>query len=105
MSAFTPKEITDYFESYGPKGSECNEKLVEEWMNDLNTRSINNPICEEDLHRFKDWYRWKGTAYETGIDDQTKIARLLEENSKLKKEIEVLEEVNRELDEHIDGFF
>jgi|SRR5690625_617517 len=105
MSAFTAKEITYYFESYGPKGSECNETLVQEWMNDPNTGIINNPICEDDLDRFKDWCRWKGTAYETGIDDKTKIARLLEETTKLRKEIEVLEEVNKELDEHIDGFF
>lgn len=102
MSAFTAMEITEFFDSYG---SMCDEKLVQEWMDDPNTRIINNPICEDDLHRFNDWYRWKGTAYETGINDQTKIARLLEEITKLKKEIEALEEVNRELDEHIDGFF
>ena len=74
-------------------------------MNDPNTRFINNPIDEDDLYRFKDWYRWKGTAYETGIDDQTRIARLLEEITKLNKEIEASEGIIRELDEHIEGFF
>lgn len=102
MSACAVKEATEFFYSYG---ANCDQKLVEEWMNDPNTRVINNPLCEEDLHRFNDWYRWKGTAYETGINDQTKVARLLEEITKLKKEIEWLEEENRELDEHIDGFF
>lgn len=34
-----------------------------------------------------DWNRFKGTAYEEGIDDKTKIARLVDEVSDLREEI------------------
>ena len=36
-------------------------------------------------------FRWEGTAYEKGIDDQTKINRLLEEIADLKQKVSKLE--------------
>ncbi|MBU9711143.1 hypothetical protein [Evansella tamaricis] len=91
MNLFTTKEVTKFFQSYDVK---CDEKLVEEWMNSLPARK--NPsatVSEGDLYQFDGWYRLKGTAYEEGIDDQTKIARLLEEIDELKGK---LKEVQRE---------
>jgi hypothetical protein len=41
----------------------------------------------------------KGTAYEEGIDDQTKIAHLTEERDELKRKIETLEMEKRVLEE------
>lgn len=74
-----------FFRSYGVK---CDEKSVEEWLNNTSsTEDINNQVSEGDLYNFNDWCRRKGTAYEEGIDDQVRIARLLEEIKELKKEI------------------
>jgi hypothetical protein len=84
MSAFTAKEATTFFLSYGLK---CDEKLVKEWLNDMVTKNKRNQVSEDDLYRFNEWCRWKGTACEEGIDDQTKIARLVEEINALKCEI------------------
>jgi len=47
-------------------------------------------VIEDDLYRNNDWCRVKGTHYEEGIDDKTKIARLLEEVASLKKQVEQL---------------
>lgn len=43
-------------------------------------------IERKDLEEFVENSRWEGTAYEKGIDDQTKIERLLEEVMELKRE-------------------
>lgn len=43
----------------------------------------------------------KGTAYEEGIDDQTKIARLLEEVNGLKSEIAVLKKEKEQLEDRL----
>lgn len=42
------------------------------------------------VYNFSDWCRVYGTAYEDGIEDQTKIDRLIKEVFTLKKEIETL---------------
>lgn len=76
---------TKYFRSYGVK---CDETLVEEWLNSTALKNRpRNGFCEDDLYDFNEWCRWKDTAYEEGIDDQTKITRLLEEINELKTEI------------------
>lgn len=65
------------------------------------TRSENRKegwkICLRDLLQFIESLQWEGTAYEEGIDDKTKIKRLLEEITELKLQIEVLEKKNEEL--------
>lgn len=91
MSTFTVGEVTRFFQSYGLK---CDEKLIEEWVNEKSGKANNSgtiqQISEDDIYSFNDWCRWKGTAYEKGIDDRTKIDRLFEEINGLKKEIETL---------------
>lgn len=85
MGQFSVSEATKFFRTYGLK---CNEELVQEWLD--NTESISSQVCEDDFYHFNDWYRWKGTAYEEGIDDQTKIARLVNEIKELRSEIALL---------------
>jgi len=84
-----------FFNSYGVK---CDNKLVEEW---LKSYSINNGLpedfCEKDLYAFNEWYLWKDTAYEEGIDEQSKIERLIEEINELKSEVASLKEEKEEL--------
>ncbi|WP_251345546.1 hypothetical protein [Heyndrickxia oleronia] len=46
------------------------------------------------------WWRCKGTAYEPGIDDQTK-ARLMDEIKKLKNENDNLKEIKYKLEEQL----
>ncbi|WP_449598740.1 hypothetical protein [Niallia sp. Marseille-Q9988] len=90
MSGINAEEAIRFFSSYGLR---VDEKSVKEWVKENNKKancSDRRPIVEEDLHRYNDWCLVKGTAYEEGIDDTTKIARLLEENSLLKKEVEKL---------------
>lgn len=87
MTRFTVREATTFFRSYEVK---CEEKLVQEWMDSIDLDDDTQPLSEEDLHEFNEWRRWKGTAYEEGIDDQTKIARLIEENRALMIEVELL---------------
>lgn len=91
-------EAIKFFRTYGIKCDE-NDKFVEEWLNSSPIRKgSRDPFSEDDLDDFNDWCRWKGTAYEKGIDDETKIKRLLEEISELKSEIDALRKENNELE-------
>ncbi|WP_026562902.1 hypothetical protein [Bacillus sp. J37] len=88
MSELALTKTIKFFRSYGLK---CEEKLVEEWLKATSTtKDSSHQVGEDDLYEFNEWCRMKGTAYEEGIDDQTKIARLLEEMNGLKSEIAVL---------------
>jgi len=102
MSTLTVKEATRFFRAYGIK---CEEQLVEEWVNETKdstkTNNHSHQICEENLHDFNDWCRWKGTTNEEGIDDQTKIERLMEELDDLRRKVETLEMEKRVLEERI----
>lgn len=85
-----------FFRSYGVK---CDEKLVEEWLtHNSSSKALSHNFYEEDLYDFNEWCRWKDTAYEEGIDDKTKIARLLEEINELKCEIVVLKKEKEDLE-------
>jgi hypothetical protein len=88
MSVLNPEEAVRFFKSHG---FIVDEESVKEWVKystrKVNTNGESHPINEEDLYRFNDWYVVKGTAYEEGIDDKMKIARLLEEVALLKKEV------------------
>ncbi|MFD1852251.1 hypothetical protein [Oceanobacillus bengalensis] len=103
MSSFTAKEATKYFRSYEVK---CDEALVQEWLNNTNTRQINALVTEKHVWEFTDWWRRKGTAYEEGIDDKTKIERLLIEIQRLEKENDTIrkEKTLLELDLGISPF-
>lgn len=54
------------------------------------------------MYNFSDWLRVKGTAYEEGIDDKTKIVRLLEEVADLRQENAKLHQENYQLLSKID---
>lgn len=89
----------NYFRSYGLK---CDDTLVKEWLNST-TFKIDpcKVFCEDDLYNFNEWCRWKDTAYEEGIDDQTKITRLLEEIHELKSEIRSLKKEKETLENQL----
>jgi hypothetical protein len=92
------KETIKFFRSYGLK---YDEKLIEEWLKTIATKDLTYQVCEDDLYEFNEWYRWKGTAYEEGIDDQTKIARLLEEIGELRSEISLLKKEKELLEDNL----
>lgn len=99
----TVKEATLFLRSHQV---ECDEQLVGEWM-DKNPvgralRDSKDEINEWDMYAFSSWWRVHGTAYEAGIDDQTKITRLLEEVAYLKKKNEELQEENFKLISKLD---
>ncbi|KGA95485.1 hypothetical protein AJ85_05490 [Alkalihalobacillus alcalophilus ATCC 27647 = CGMCC 1.3604] len=99
MSASRLEKIIQFFRSYGIK---IDEKLIEEWLEATsNTRAFESPVCEDDLYEFNEWCRWKGTAYEEGIDDQTKIARLLDEIKDLRNEISTLKKEKGTLEDKL----
>lgn len=97
MKVLNVEEAIRFFRSYGVK----DEKTIKEWVEENNKKADpareSQPIDEWDLHDFNDWCSVKGTAYEPGIDDQTRITRLFEEITFLKKEIEELRAENYHL--------
>lgn len=58
-------------------------------------------IEEEDIYRVLEVHKWVGTAYEKGLDDKTKVSRLLEDISYFRQKIMELENENRELKERL----
>lgn len=96
MSELALTKTTKFFRSYGIK---CNEELIAEWLNTASRReNLSEQVCEDDLYYFNEWCRWKGTPYEEGIDDQTKIARLLEEINDLQSEVSALKKEKENLE-------
>lgn len=97
MSKFTSLEATKFFHTYGLK---CNEEIVKEWLGTI-TQGTKESIGENHLHDFNEWCRWKDTAYEEGISDQVKIARLLIEIKDLKNEVSELQNKNNKLEREL----
>ncbi|MCR2823892.1 hypothetical protein [Lederbergia panacisoli] len=92
MGRYTVEEITEFFHSHEVK---CQQRDVEEWMESMGALGGDEELTDWDMYHFSDWWRCKGTAYEPGIDDKTKIARLLEEIEDLKREKDkLLDEIN-----------
>lgn len=89
--------------SYGIK---CDRANVEQWLDEGKLKGKISKetymIEEEDVYNFLDFYRWEGTAYERGIDDKTKISRLLDEIKYLKQQVDELEEENTKLMSQLD---
>lgn len=83
----TAKEATRFFQIHEVK---CDEELVNEWMDKnqvgYDLKSERDAISEWDMYNFSAWHKVRGTAYEEGIDDKTRIERLLEEIADLKSE-------------------
>jgi predicted RNase H-like nuclease (RuvC/YqgF family) len=102
MKTFNLKEVTMLLHSYGFK---CDTEMVSRWINKGDLKSMKNggayEVLEEEVYRFINAYRWEGTAFEEGIDDQTKIERLLEEITDLKKQIVKLQEEKAELEDQL----
>jgi predicted RNase H-like nuclease (RuvC/YqgF family) len=100
MSVLNAEEVIRFFNSYGLR---VNESSVKEWVKENNKKanktSESRPVVEDDLHRYNNWCFVKGTVYEESINDTTKIARLLEENSLLKKEVEKLKDEKQQLED------
>lgn len=75
-------------------------QIVAEWVEQglIKATGTKNRIAIErkDLEEFVYNCQWEGTAYEKGIDDQTKIERLLEEVMELKRENKRLQNENAE---------
>ncbi|WP_088049436.1 hypothetical protein [Virgibacillus dakarensis] len=99
MWRFTAKEATEFFRS---SGADCDEKLVQEWMNDTNRMHIDYGVRKDDFIHFDIWKRQKGTAHEDGISDRIKIARLCVEINGLKKEISVLTKERNDLKDKLE---
>lgn len=101
MKVIKAEEAIRFFRTYGFR---VDEEQVKEWVTESN--KIANeagacdhgaPITEEDLHQFNEYWMLKRTAYEEGIDDKTKIVRLLDEVAELGRKISKLETENDKL--------
>jgi len=103
MNALVITETMRFFRSYGLK---CDEKLIEEWLETTipSTKTFDYQVSEDDLYAFNEWCRWKGTAYENGIDDKTKIVRLLDEINELKCELSLLKKEKERLEGKLEIF-
>jgi len=102
MITLTEQEATLLMHSYGIK---CDKDTVKQWLNEGILKGVENNghyiISEDEVYNFLEAYRWKGTAYEKGIDDKTKITRLLEEIADLKQKVSELEKTKEELENRL----
>ncbi|MTW88339.1 hypothetical protein F3157_22455 [Virgibacillus dakarensis] len=69
---------------------ECDEEDVRQWINEGKIKAKENgndyKVDEPDVLDFLVDLSYVGTAYEKGIDDKTKIERLMTEVEELQKE-------------------
>ncbi|MCM3390630.1 hypothetical protein M3649_21340 [Ureibacillus chungkukjangi] len=102
MGKLTEKEATLLMNSYGIK---CDVKLVKEWLNEGKFKGNETDgiytIEESAVYDFLELLRWEGTAHEPGIDDQTKLSRLLEEVNDYRQRVKKLEEEKSELERQL----
>jgi hypothetical protein len=94
MKRLTLEETTSILHSNGIK---CNVNQVNKWINTGKIKAGEQGITKEQVEDFLHRYQWEGTAYEPGIDDQTRIARLLEEVKDLRLENKRLKLENEQL--------
>jgi len=102
MAILNEQEATSLLHSYGIK---CDKAMVKQWLIEGQIKGIekngNYNVEEIEVYDFLETYRWEGTAYEKGIDDQTKITRLLEEIQDLKRQVSKLEKEKAELEDQL----
>ena len=102
MVILNEKEATLLMHSYGIK---CDVQLVIQWLKEGRLSGIEvgdrYTIEERAVYNFLEEYRWEGTAYEQGVDDQTKISRLLEEVEDFRQQVKELEREKLELEEQL----
>jgi hypothetical protein len=98
MNLLTLEESISLLHSYGIK---CNTATVRKWISEGKiekiTKSEEIRISGEEIENFLHRYQWEGTAYEPGLDDQAKIAKLLEEVKELRLENKRLRTENQQL--------
>lgn len=98
MTILSEHETARMMHSYGIK---CDKETVKQWVKDGTLKGIISGCVYEihidDVEEFLYDYRWNGTAFERGIDDSTKIQRLLDEVYALKHRVLELENINNEL--------
>ena len=94
MKSLTLEEATSILHSHGIK---CDMNKVHMWIITGKIKEADQGITKEKIEDFLHRYQWDGTAYEPGIDDQTKIARLLEEVKELRLENQSLKHENWQL--------
>lgn len=102
MTILTEQKATFLMHSYGIK---CDREKVKQWLCEGKLKGILNngiyTIKEDEVYNFLESYRWEGTIYEDGIDNQTRIDRLLGEIAGLNQHISKLQKENRELKEQL----
>ncbi len=98
MTNLTLQEATSLLHSHGIK---CNQGMVKQWLDDgkLKGTEVNGSytIIVDEVYNFLEDYRWEGTVFEKGIDEETRIHRFLDEIAMYKGKIEELETENQEL--------
>ena len=98
MTILNADETIRFIHSNGMK---CNMETLKQWIEDGRLKgTINDSLYEihmDDIEEFLYDYQWNGTAFERGIDDSTKIQRLLDEFYTLKRRVLELENMNSEL--------
>ena len=97
----TVKEATGFLNDHHITSS---EQMVRRWLRQGKIKGVRSEnrkvgwrICTRDLIAFMESLQWAGSAYEEGIDDKTKIDRLLDEISELKAQIKELQTENYQL--------
>ncbi|MDQ0414356.1 hypothetical protein [Mesobacillus stamsii] len=82
----TIQEAAALLQSYG---IECHWHDVKKWAVEGKIKAKHEnrvyKMDQDDVYEFLDLL-WKGTSYEIGISDETKISRLIQENKQLEKE-------------------
>lgn len=98
MTILTLQEATSLMHSYGIK---CNQEKVQRWLDEGKLKGTKDnetyTITIDDVYNFLEDYRWAGTAFEKGIDEETRIDRFLDEIAVYRSRIEELEIENQEL--------
>ena len=98
MTILNEHETARLMHSYGMK---CDKETIKRWVKEGTLKGIINGYLYEihidDVEIFLYDYQWNGTAFERGIDDSTKIQRLLDEVYALKHRVLELENINTEL--------
>ena len=99
----TIREVTSILQSCG---IECHFHEVKKWVIEGKIKAKHEnrvyKIDQNDVYEFLELL-WKGTSYEIGINDQTKINRLIQENNDNKKRIVQLEKENKKLRQKLDS--
>ncbi|MED4352012.1 hypothetical protein P9265_06645 [Schinkia azotoformans] len=97
MLNLTIKEATSLLNAYG---LECHWHQVKKWAVEGKIKAIHEDrvyrIEEKEVHKFIE-ASWVGNGYEVGIDNETKISKLLDQIDDLVQRVEQLEYEKEEL--------